>query len=257
MPCLSCLISLQMANARSAGIRIRAIPSGAVIPAIIVVGVQNARFAILRSNRADTPASSRGIFMPADQGRVGGFGSGRIPARQIRAAARQIPARRIRAARRIPASLRRHMTWRSPGSSHQPISHTYPAGKYGLNLESHTHTKPTGNLASKGVLSAGERSDPALTPPHKLAVVVFQPLSECEGDWTGEGGRRLHKVCDSVHQVNAVNLVRVYQWHNGHKKKYCYLSECEGTEIARGGRRSRSHTIDPLHGRCSCSLPPS
>lgn len=43
---------------------------GTVVPP--AVGVRNARFAILKSKLPDTPASSRGIFLPPDQGRVGG-----------------------------------------------------------------------------------------------------------------------------------------------------------------------------------------
>lgn len=53
----------------------------------------------------------------------------------------------------------------------------------------HTPTQDhTGLTQVQGKVSAGERSDPALSPPTQLSVLPFTDTERSEGDWDGEGG---------------------------------------------------------------------
>lgn len=53
----------------------------------------------------------------------------------------------------------------------------------------HTPTQDhTAHTQVQGKVSAGERSDTALSPPTQLIVLPFTDPERSEGDWNGEGG---------------------------------------------------------------------
>lgn len=68
------------------------------------------------------------------------------------------------------------MTYYIPGSINSEAPHTYHAGKYGLNLESHTHTEPTRDQASKwaGFLPGNEVTRHSLLYT-SVRLLLFSP----------------------------------------------------------------------------------
>jgi hypothetical protein len=53
----------------------------------------------------------------------------------------------------------------------------------------HTPTQDHTALTQvQGKVSAGERSDTALSPPTQLSVLPFTDPERSEGDWNGRGG---------------------------------------------------------------------